>query len=432
MAAAPSNPKKKSISDYLDSLLGGRAVRIRKRLPRSSVKFFVFGVVCLVLLALLGIKIGNLSFFTSRHTYYAQLADVTGLNAGDPVDIAGRARSARSRAIQVQRAHALVGDERQLAAQAALVLRRRDAVAQRDRPEGRLPLPERARRRCSSPAPTIPLSHDVSDASVNALLELARAVPPVHQPDRGQRLRAQRVGGDRGRHRPDRPAPQQRRDGAKTVGDLNTQVGAIIANLDQVMTAIATAAATSARWSRTSTRCRSPSPRTTRCSTTWWGTSRRSRATSPACSAPTSPTSSQTIRSLNTVLSTLNQNQQSLSEGLSGLGEGLAPYTEISAWGQWFQIQTVYTCLANETACSYYQPTNPPPGSGPGGCPERQLTVVAALPSRRSPRRRRAPRASPTCSARSAAPRSPTIDERAMKAFTDRNPRRVGRWSRSP
>ena len=46
-------------------------------------------MVCLVLLVVLAIKIGNLSLFSSRHTVYAQLADVTGLNSGDPVDIAG-------------------------------------------------------------------------------------------------------------------------------------------------------------------------------------------------------------------------------------------------------------------------------------------------------------------------------------------------------
>jgi hypothetical protein len=45
----------------------------------------------------------------------------------------------------------------------------------------------------------------------------------------------------------------------------------------------------------------------------------------------------------------------------------LAPYIQISQWGQWFAVQTIYTCLANQTVCTYYQPTNPPAGSGPGG-----------------------------------------------------------------
>lgn len=83
------------------------------------------------------------------------------------------------------------------------------------------------------------------------------------------------------------------------------------------------------------------------------------------------------------MLETLNQNQQALSQGLSGIGDGLAPYTEISAWGQWFQIQTVYTCLANETACSYYEPNNPLPGSGPLGSPsgDSPLSAPSSTPS---------------------------------------------------
>jgi hypothetical protein len=45
----------------------------------------------------------------------------------------------------------------------------------------------------------------------------------------------------------------------------------------------------------------------------------------------------------------------------------LAPYIQISSYGQWFQIQTIYTCLANQTACIYYEPGTPPAGSGLGG-----------------------------------------------------------------
>ena len=65
----------------------------------------------------------------------------------------------------------------------------------------------------------------------------------------------------------------------------------------------------------------------------------------------------------------MQNNQQNLANSLSTLGAGLAPYIQISQWGQWFAVETIYTCLANQTVCPYYQPSNPPAGSGPFGSP---------------------------------------------------------------
>jgi ABC-type transporter Mla subunit MlaD len=76
-----------------------------------------------------------------------------------------------------------------------------------------------------------------------------------------------------------------------------------------------------------------------------------------------------TIDSLQVVAADVQKNQTQLASSLSGLGAGLAPYIQISQYGQWFAVQTIYTCLANQTACSYYEPGDAPPGSGPGGSP---------------------------------------------------------------
>jgi hypothetical protein len=65
----------------------------------------------------------------------------------------------------------------------------------------------------------------------------------------------------------------------------------------------------------------------------------------------------------------VQNNQQNLANSLSTLGAGLAPYIQVSQWGQWFAVETIYTCLANQTVCPYYQPSNPPAGSGPFGSP---------------------------------------------------------------
>jgi ABC-type transporter Mla subunit MlaD len=76
-----------------------------------------------------------------------------------------------------------------------------------------------------------------------------------------------------------------------------------------------------------------------------------------------------TISSLQVVAADIQAHQQELANGLATLGQGLAPYIQISQWGQWFAVQTVYTCLAGQTVCPYYQPATPPAGSGPFGSP---------------------------------------------------------------
>jgi phospholipid/cholesterol/gamma-HCH transport system substrate-binding protein len=350
-----------------------------KRWGRSAIKFVVFGVVCLVLLALLAIKIGNLSFFSSRHTYYAQVADVTGLDTGDPVDIAGVPVGQVS-GITVQRAHALVtmsiNDSVKLRSASDFGVRWQNVIGQKD-----MYLYPSAQGSELPPGTVLPLSHDVSDASVNALLNSLGPFLQSISPSEGNAF----VTGVSGAIEGDTAQINQLLNSgaavSKTVGDLNTQVGAIIGNLDQVLTAIASRSGDLGTLvTNLQLVSQSLASHNSLLDDVVGNLSQVSSDLASLLGANQSNLS-QSISSLDTVLSTLNQNQQDLSEGLSGLGEGLAPYTEISAWGQWFQIQTVYTCLANETACSYYEPTNPPAGSGPGGSPSGTSPQVPSLPS---------------------------------------------------
>ena len=334
---------------------------------RPAVKFAVFAVVCLVLLAVLGIKIGNLSFFSSRHTYYAQLDDVTGLNAGDPVDIAGVPVGQVS-SIAVQRAHALVAmsinDPVKLRSGSDVGLRWRNVIGQKD-----VYLYPSTRGRYLVPGSTIPLSHDVSDASVDALLNSLGPFLQSINPSEGNafvRSVSGAIEGDTAQ------IDQLLNNGAtvsKTVGDLDTQVGAIITNLDQVMSAIASRSGDLGTLVTNLQLLSQSLASHNELLDDVVGNLSSVSGDLASLLGQNQSNLSQTIGSLDTVLGTLNQNQQDLSKGLSGLGEGLAPYTEISAWGQWFQIQTVYTCLADETVCSYYEPTNAPAGSGPLGSP---------------------------------------------------------------
>lgn len=339
----------------------------RVRLPRASFKFFAFAVVCLALLAVLAIKIGNLSFFSSHRTYYAQLDDVTGLTTGDPVDVAGVPVGQVS-SITVQRAHALVGmsltSPVPVRSGSDVGLRWRNVIGQKD-----VYLYPSARGSLLPAGSTIPLSHDVSDASVNALLNSLGPFLQSINPSEGNAFVRSVSGAIQGDTAEINQLLNSGATVASTVGSLNTQVGSVIDNLDQVMQAIASRSGDlGALVSNLNLLSQSLASHNTLLDDVVANLSQVSGDLASLIGANQSNLS-QTIGGLNTTLATLVRNQQDLSEGLTGLGAGLAPYTEISAWGQWFQIQTVYTCLANETVCSYYQPTNPMPGSGLGGGP---------------------------------------------------------------
>jgi phospholipid/cholesterol/gamma-HCH transport system substrate-binding protein len=103
----------------------------------------------------------------------------------------------------------------------------------------------------------------------------------------------------------------------------------------------------------------------------------------------------QTITNLQAIANVLAQHHSDLNKGLATLSAGLAPYTLISAYGQWFQIRVVYTCLAQQTSCTYEDPANPPKtfsnpstfaggsSSSPTAAPSASSNVVPApLPAR--------------------------------------------------
>ena len=313
----------------------------------------------------LAVKIGDLSLFASRTAYAAQLHDVTGLNAGDPVEVAG-VRVGEVSNIAVQRGHALVGLNLQpsvrLRTSTDVGLRWRNVLGQKVvylyPARGGRPL---------SPGATIPLDHDVSDASVNALLNSLGPFLQAINPQEANAFVENVSGALQGDTAQINQLISSGATVAKTVGDLNVQVGTVIDSLDQVLTAIASrsgdlqsliANLQTVSQSLASHNGLLEDVVTNLSSVTGdlaqlIGTNRSNIDGS--------------IANLDSVMTLLDQHQQDLSQSLSTLGAGLAPYTEISSWGQWFQIQPVYTCLANETSCSYYVSSNPPPGSGPGG-----------------------------------------------------------------
>lgn len=339
-----------------------------RRLPRlrsSAGKFLVFAVVCLVLLAALAVRIGNISLFTSRRVVYAQLADVTGLTTGDEVAVAGVPVGQVS-GIGVQRAHALVtmslDTDVPLRRGTDVGLRWKNVIGQKEvylYPAHRGPL--------LAAGATIPLSHDVSDASVDAFLDslgpFLSAINPREANEFVENVSGA-LDGDTAE------IDQLLNSGAEvssTVGKLDTQVGQVIGSLDQVLTAAASRSGdVGSLVANLQTVSQALASKNAVLDDVVGNLSQVAGELATLITQDHS-TIGATIGDLETVTKDLADHQRSLAASLATLGSGLAPYAEISSYGQWFQVQSVYTCLANQTACTYYEPTRPPPGSGPAG-----------------------------------------------------------------
>jgi phospholipid/cholesterol/gamma-HCH transport system substrate-binding protein len=352
-------------------------MRVLRRVPSSALKFAVFALVCVLLLVGLAAKIGNLSLFSDRHPLNAQLSDVTGLAAGDPVNIAGVPVGQVS-SIAVQHGHALIGmninNTVTLHGATDVGLRWKNVIGEKEieifpYPAGPI-IPAGG---------TIPLGHDVSDSSVNAFLNTLGPLLSSINPQQANEF-VQNVSG--ALEGDTSQIEQLINNGAmvsNTVGALDSQVGQVIVNLNQVLTAVASRSGDlGSLVDNLQTVASSLASKNTLLDDVVGNLSQVATDLAGLIGSNHSVITS-AIDSLQVVAADVQTNQKQLSASLSGLGAGLAPYIQISQYGQWFAVQTIYTCLANQTACTYYQPGNAPPGSGLGGGPP--LSSPSVTPS---------------------------------------------------
>jgi phospholipid/cholesterol/gamma-HCH transport system substrate-binding protein len=342
-------------------------VRFWRHFPASAFKFAVFALVCLVLLAGLAVKIGNISLFRSRHTVNAQLTDVTGLAGGDNVNIAG-VPVGQVTSIGVQHGHAVIS----MNINNTVTLRKSTDVGMRwqnviGQKEIEL-FPGNAGPILASGS-TIPLSHDVTDASVdtflNSLGPLLSSINPTQANDFVENVSGA-LEGDTAQ------INQLINSGAavsNTVEALDTQVGSIIGNLDQVLTALASRSGDIDSLVTNLQTVSSALASKNSLLDEVVGNLSQVATDLANLIGNNHTTITSTIDNLQSVAADVQSNQQNLANSLSTLGAGLAPYIQISQWGQWFAVQTIYTCLAGQSVCAYYEPSNPPAGSGPLGSP---------------------------------------------------------------
>jgi len=358
-------------------------MRVLRHFPTSAFKFALFALVCLVLLAGLAVKIGNVSLFTSRHTINAQLSDVTGLASGDNVNIAGVPVGQVS-SIGVQHGHALIAlsinNTVTLCRSTDVGMRWHNVIGQKE-----IELFPGRGGPLLSPGSTIPLTHDVTDASIDTFLNSLGPVLSSINANEANAFVENVSGALEGDTAEINQLINSGATVSSTVQALDSQVGQIIGNLNQVLTALA---------SRTGdidslvTNLQTVSSALASKNSLLDGVVGNLSLVATDLAGligNNHNTISSTIDNLQAVAADVQNNQQNLASSLSSLGAGLAPYIQISQWGQWFAVETIYTCLAGQSVCPYYQPGNPPAGSGPFGSPplEAPLSGVTTpgLPS---------------------------------------------------
>ncbi len=342
-------------------------MKFLRHFPKSAPKFFIFAAICLILLVGLGLKVGNISLFSHRHQLNAQLADVTGLATGDTVNIAG-VQVGQVSSIAVQHGHALIGmnidNTVKLHRSTDVGMRWHNVIGQKEialYPSGSGPM-------LGSNA-TIPLSHDVTDASINSFLNSIGPLLASINPSEANEFVENVSGALEGDTAQINQLINSGATVSTTVGQLDSQVGQIIGNLNQVLAAIASRSGDVASLVDNLQTVSSALASKNTLLDSVVGNLSQVAADLANLIGSNKQTLNSTIDNLQVVAADIQNHQQDLATGLSTLGQGLAPYIQISQWGQWFAVQTVYTCLANQTICPYYQPSNPPAGSGPLGGP---------------------------------------------------------------
>lgn len=365
----------KSPRTLIRKVMPGRGSTGRGRHFGTAVQFGIFVVVCLVLLAALIVRIGNINLFAHRTSYQAQLADVTGLQPSDPVKVAG-VTVGQVTGISVQRGHALVtfsvNNAVHLRSSTRVGLQAHNVLGQQF-----LYIYPGGTGRVLPAHGTIPLNQSVSTAGVGAFLNALGPFLSAINPKQANTFVESVLAALQGNETKVNQLISDAGTVSQTVGSLDTQVGQVITDLDQVLTALAQRSSdVGTLITNLQTVSQSLASRNTLLDNvvTNLGTVAGEFA---GLTQTNQGNLAQTISDLQSVTAVVQAHERSLSAGLSTLGSGFNPYTFVSSYGQWFAVQGIYTCLAAETTCIYGTPTSPPAGSAPGGVVLPPLTTGA-------------------------------------------------------
>lgn len=341
---------------------------IRARLGGSALKFALYGLVCLVLLVGLAVRIGNITLFSHRTSYRAEMRDVTGLNKGDDVKLAG-VTVGQVGSITTRRGLALVtfsvDDNVKVPVDTQTGVRWHNVLGQKY-----LYLyPARDGGPFLTAGATIPASRDTGDADIGAFLNALGPVLQSIDPAQANAFVQGVLGGLQGNLDQVGSLLDNAATVSNTVGSLQLQVGRVIDNLSTVLgtlggrsqdlqTVVSNLATISGSLAAQNDTLDAVVGNFSKLSGEFANLLSTNRGNLDGI-----------IANLQTVASTLASHKSDLETDLSTLTEGLQPYTLISSYGQWFDVETVYTCLGQESAtnCTYGEAGPKPSQVSPAG-----------------------------------------------------------------
>jgi phospholipid/cholesterol/gamma-HCH transport system substrate-binding protein len=328
---------------------------------RPLIKFSIYGVLCLILLVVLAARVGNLHtlpFVSHDHSYYAELPDASSLVAPDDVKIAG-VTVGQVKGVSVRHGLAVV----KFAVDKHVVLRQSTQVGMRFQNvigakylylyPGSSGDPVKA-------GGTFPVTQSVESADVGSFLTDIGAFLKALNPNDVNAFTEAIVGALQDNGTQVGQLLNNTASVAGTVGGLDTHVASIITNLEQVLQALASRnadlASVADHLASVSQELAARNDVLDNVVNNFGQVNNELNQLIGGNRANLD----QTIGNLQVIANVLAQHHTDLNQGLATLSAGLAPYTLISAFGQWFQIRVVYTCLAQQTTCVYEDPANPP------------------------------------------------------------------------
>jgi phospholipid/cholesterol/gamma-HCH transport system substrate-binding protein len=342
-------------------------MRWSKALTFTTVKLVVFAVACIVVTVGLAVRVGNIDLFAHRTGYTALLTDATGLRAGDAVKIAG-VTVGQVNSVGVDRGDAVVqfglDNDVRVRTSSGVGMRWLDVIGDKV-----LYLYPGTAGDWLQPGGTLGLSNDVGDASVGQFLSTLSPFLRSIDPREANAFLVSIDQALQGNESTVRSLFDNAARITSTLGADNAQIGAVIGEYDQVTSAVA------ARRGDIATLV-------SNLATVAHGLARRnslldamvvnlSRVTAEFGGLLQSNRSNLagTIANLDTVARVIEAHQGQLAESLASLPQGLAPYEQMSSDGQWFNIQVIYSCIADQKTCTYYNAVNQPGGGPPSSLP---------------------------------------------------------------
>ena len=328
---------------------------------RPLIKFSIYAVLCLVLLGVLAVQVGNihtLPLVSHDHTYYADMTDASSLVPPDDVKIAG-VTVGQVKGVSVRHGHAVV----KFVVDKHIVLRESTQVGMRFQNvigakylylyPGSMGLP-------IAPGAHIALDHNVESADVGNFLTDVGAFLKALNPNDVNAFTQAMVVALQGNDVQVSQLFDNTAAVTQTVGSLDSQIGNVIDNLEHVLSALA--ARNADLLSLTDHLTSVAQQLAARNDVLDNVIVNFAQVNDQLNQLVTTNRGNlnQTINNLQVIANVLAQHHADLDKGLATLSSGLAPYTLISAYGQWFELQSVYTCVAQQTSCTYQSPTQTP------------------------------------------------------------------------